>query len=155
MLCHEILCSSHQKWIRYAHSNMNAFYLYRGASGKKPTCQCRRHKRLGYRPWAETIPWRREYQHIAVFLPGKFHDQRRLTGYSPACSHGVAELDTTEHIAHITDIQYYNSFSCTTQWFNIILYLNLLQNKDYLLPLLYPFICWWTLRLLPCLSYCK
>ena len=71
--------------------------------------------RLGYRPWAETIPWRRECQHIAVFLPGKFHDQRHLTGYSPACSHWVAESDTTEHIAHITDIQYYNSFGCTTQ----------------------------------------
>ena len=122
---------------------------------KKPTFQCRRHKRLAYRPWAGKIPWRREWQHITVFLPGKFHKQRRLTGYSPACGHGVAESDTTEHTAHIADIQYYNSFSCTAQWFNIILYLNLLQNKGYLSPLLYPFICWWTLRLFPCLGYCK
>ena len=115
---------------------MNAFYLYSGSNGKKPTFQCRRHKRLGYRPWAGKIPWRREWQHITVFLPGKFHEQRCLTSYSPACSHGVAESDTTEHTAHIADIQYYNSFSCTTQWFNIILYLNLLQNKGYLSPLL-------------------
>ena len=26
-----------------------------GASGKEPTCQCRRHKRLGFDPWVRTI----------------------------------------------------------------------------------------------------
>ena len=29
------------------------------------------------------IPWRRKWQLIPVFLPGKFHGQRRLAGYSP------------------------------------------------------------------------
>ena len=29
------------------------------------------------------IPWRRKWQHISVFLPGKSHEQRRLAGYSP------------------------------------------------------------------------
>ena len=28
----------------------------RGASGKKPTCQCRRHKRGGFDPWVGKIP---------------------------------------------------------------------------------------------------
>ena len=30
-----------------------------GASGKEPTCQCRRHKRLRFHPWVGKIPWRR------------------------------------------------------------------------------------------------
>ena len=29
-----------------------------GASGKEPTCQCRRHKRRGYDSWVGKIPWR-------------------------------------------------------------------------------------------------
>ena len=29
------------------------------------------------------IPWRREWHPIAVFLPGEFHGQRSLAGYSP------------------------------------------------------------------------
>ena len=26
---------------------------------KKPTCQCRRHKRCGFDPWVRKIPWRK------------------------------------------------------------------------------------------------
>ena len=29
------------------------------------------------------IPWRREWLPTAVFLPGEFHGQRSLEGYSP------------------------------------------------------------------------
>ena len=29
------------------------------------------------------IPWRREWQPTLVFLPGEFHGQRSLMGYSP------------------------------------------------------------------------
>ena len=29
------------------------------------------------------IPWRRKWQPTPVFLPGKFHGQRSLAGYSP------------------------------------------------------------------------
>ena len=29
------------------------------------------------------IPWRRKWQHIPVFLPGKSHELRSLAGYSP------------------------------------------------------------------------
>ena len=31
-----------------------------GASGQEAACQCRRHKRHGFDPWVEKIPWRRE-----------------------------------------------------------------------------------------------
>jgi len=33
--------------------------------------------------WVGKIPWRREWLPIPVFLPGEFHGQRSLAGYSP------------------------------------------------------------------------
>ena len=68
-----------------------------GASGKEPTCQCRRHKSLGFDPWIEKIPWRREWQPTPVFSPGDFHGQSSLEGYSPW---GCTESDTTEATEH-------------------------------------------------------
>ena len=49
-------------------------------SGKELTCQCRRHR---FNPWVRTIPWRKKWQPTPVFLPGEFHGQRSLAGYSP------------------------------------------------------------------------
>ena len=40
-----------------------------GASGREPTCQCRRHKRCGFDPWVGKIPWRRAWQPTPVVLP--------------------------------------------------------------------------------------
>ena len=53
-----------------------------GTSGKEITCQCRRHKRLGFDPWVGKILWRRAWQPTLVFLPGESHRQRSLTGRS-------------------------------------------------------------------------
>ena len=53
--------------------------------------QCRRPM---FDPWLRKIPWRREWQPTPVLLPGEFHGQRRLAGYSPW---GCTELNTTEH----------------------------------------------------------
>ena len=47
-------------------------------NGKESACQCRRHKRCWFDPWVGKIPWRRKWQSILVFLPEKFHRQRRL-----------------------------------------------------------------------------
>ena len=44
-------------------------------------------------PWIGKIPWRREWLPSPEFLPGEFHGQRRLVGYSPW---GCKELNTTE-----------------------------------------------------------
>ena len=52
--------------------------------------QCRR---LGFDPWVGKIPWRRKWQPTPVFLPGEFHGQRSLVGYSPR---GCKESDMTE-----------------------------------------------------------
>ena len=65
--------------------------LPRWFSGKKSACQCRKCR---FDPWIRKIPWRRKWQPTPVFLPGKFHGQKNLVGYSPW---GCRELDTTEH----------------------------------------------------------
>ena len=40
-------------------------------------------QRPGFNPWVGKIPWRREWLPTPVFLPGEFHGQRSLMGYSP------------------------------------------------------------------------
>ena len=72
------------------------YRLPRRLSDKTPACQCWRHKRCWFNPWVRKIPWRREWQPTAVFLPGKSHGQRSLAGYSPW---GHKESDTTEQLS--------------------------------------------------------
>ena len=62
-----------------------------GASGKEPTCQCRRCKRPEFHLWVGKIPWSRKWQPASVSLPGKFHRQRSLVGCIPR---GCRESDT-------------------------------------------------------------
>ena len=66
-------------------------------SGKEPTCQCRRQKKLGFNLRVGKIPWRRAWQPTPVFFPGEFHGQRSLLGYSPW---GCKESDMTERLTH-------------------------------------------------------
>ena len=44
-------------------------------------------------PLVGKIPWRREWQSTPIFLPGEFHGQRKLVGYSPR---GHKESDRTQ-----------------------------------------------------------
>ena len=46
--------------------------------------------------WVREIPWRRKWQPVPAFLPGKFHGQRSLEGYNPW---GLRELDPTEWLS--------------------------------------------------------
>ena len=50
--------------------------------GKEYTCQCWRCKRHGFNPWVRKSPWSWQWQPTPVFLPGKFHGQKNLAGYS-------------------------------------------------------------------------
>ena len=70
-----------------AHNIMASRWL----SGKEPACQCWRLKRHRFHPWVRNSPWRRKWQPTPVSLPGKFHGQRNLVGYSPW---GLNESDT-------------------------------------------------------------
>ena len=54
-------------------------------------------KRPRFDPWVGKIPFRRAWQPTPVFLPGKFHRQRSLAGYS---TWGRRELDTVEQLTH-------------------------------------------------------
>ena len=63
---------------------------------KKSACQCRRGRRHRFDPWLGKISIRRKWQPTAEFLPGKFHGQRGLAGYSP---YGRKELDMTEQLS--------------------------------------------------------
>ena len=62
--------------------------------GKESTCQCRRCKKCGFNPWmwVGKTPWSRKWQLDPVFLPGKFHGQRRLVGYSPWVAKSQTQL---------------------------------------------------------------
>ena len=40
-------------------------------------------QRSGFNPWIGKIPWKREWLPNPLFLPGEFHGQRSLAGYSP------------------------------------------------------------------------
>ena len=69
-------------------------YLYTvWCSGNESTCQSRRCRWHGFDPWVGKIPWSRKWQPMPLFLPGKFHGQRRLAGCSLWC---CKELDITE-----------------------------------------------------------
>ena len=64
----------------------------------------------------------------------------------------------------MSDIIWYLSFSALVwsslgpsmllQWYYFVLFYGFMYCI-YVLNLLYPFLCWWTFRLLPCLGYCK
>ena len=68
-----------------------------GASGKESACQHRRCKRHGFNPWVGKTPWSSKWHPIPEFLPGRFHGQRSLAGYSP-----WAAKSQTEHSTHTT-----------------------------------------------------
>ena len=64
--------------------------------------------RHGFELWVKKILWRREWLPTPVFLPGKFHGQRSLVGYSPW---GHKELNMTENTHTHTYYHIYASSS--------------------------------------------
>ena len=65
-----------------------------GNGSKESACQCRRCNGWLFDLCVGKIPWRRKWWPTPVFLPGKFHEQRSLLGYSPR---GCKESDMIEH----------------------------------------------------------
>ena len=98
--------------------------LPRWLSGKESTYQCRRH---GFDPRVGKIPWRRKWQPTPEFLPGKFHEQRSLAGYS---LRGPKESDTTEQLSVYTysvllpkNLYFYSAFFSTLVFFTLLFYI--------------------------------
>ena len=61
--------------------------------GKNPLVNAGDARDVGSIPGSGKSPGEGNWQHFPVFLPGKFHGQRSLAGYSPW---GYKGLDTTE-----------------------------------------------------------
>ena len=81
----------------YFPSVITTLGLLRWCSGKESACQCRRHKRCGFVPWVRKIPCSRKWQPAPVFLPGKFHGQSSLEGYTVL--RVAQEVDVTKQLS--------------------------------------------------------
>ena len=68
-----------------------------GAVGKESGCQCRSYKRHKFDIWIREVSWNRKWQPAPVFLPGEFHGQRSLVGYSPWVVKSRTQLSTHTH----------------------------------------------------------
>ena len=73
-----------------------------GPSGKESACQYRKPKKHGLDPWVGKILWRRKWQPTPVFLPGKYHGQRSLEGYTPWAHR---DWDMTKQLSTISQVQ--------------------------------------------------
>ena len=70
----------------------------RWLSGEDLACQCRRRE---FRPWVRKISQRRKWEPTPVSLPGEFHGQRSLVGYSPrSCKRVRHDLATKQQQQH-------------------------------------------------------
>ena len=76
--------------VRHDWSDLAAVAAASCANDKESAFQCKRDKRCSFDPWVGRIPWKRKWQPTLLFLPGKFHGNRSLVGYSPW---GQKELD--------------------------------------------------------------
>ena len=65
------------------------------ASGKEPTCQCRKGKRCRFKTWVRKIPWRRAWESVLIFLPEESHGQRNLMVYSPQVTKSQTQPEAT------------------------------------------------------------
>ena len=81
---------------------------------KKICLQCRK---SGFNPWVGKIPCIREWQHTPVFLPGKFHGQRSLEGYS---SWSLKESDTTEQLTFSLNYRAHSKFTISPCHFSLL-----------------------------------
>ena len=68
-----------------------------GFPGGSDSKELARQWRPGFDPWVGKIPWRRKWQPVPAFFPGKCHGQRSLASCSPW---GHKESDTTERPNH-------------------------------------------------------
>ena len=92
--CHGFSFSIFLKFL--FHVGVEVIYgIPRWFCGKESTCQPRKPKRHRFVPCVRKMHWRRKWPPAPVFLPGKFHGQRSLAGYS---SWGHKDL-STEHRA--------------------------------------------------------
>ena len=103
--------------------------LYRD-DGKGSACSA---GSLDLDPWAEKFLRRRVWQPTPVFLPGEFHGQSSLAGYSPW---GHKESDMTEWLT-LSSVSTLSILSCAC-WLSVYLWRNVCL---YLLPIFDWIVC--------------
>ena len=73
-----------------------------GGSDCKESVNLPKYRRSRFNLWVGKIPWRKEWQLPLVLLPGKFHGQRSLVGYSPW---GCTQSDMTNTKVYFPDFK--------------------------------------------------
>ena len=81
------ICEIHSGW----------WFIPGGPSGQESICQSTRCKRHRFDPWVGKIHWKRKWQPTPIFLPGEFHQQRSLVGYSPWAAKSQTRLRDWGH----------------------------------------------------------
>ena len=66
-------------------------------SGRESACNA---GDLGSIPGSGRFPWKGAQQSTPVSLPGKFHGQKSLAGYSPHSCKELAMIEATEHTCY-------------------------------------------------------
>ena len=69
--------------------------------GKESAYQCRRHRRHGFHPWIEKIPWRRKATHSSILaweIPWTEEPGRLQSMWSPRVSQDWATGHTLMHV---------------------------------------------------------
>ena len=83
-------------------------------------------RRQGFILWVGEIPWRRKWQAIPVFWPGKAHRQRSLVRYSPW---GHKDSDTTDWLnTNDTDKGHHHNLCYVFYWQNINTWLFMVER---------------------------
>ena len=77
---------------------MHTRYFSDGSADKEFACNA------GFHLWVGTIPWRRKWQPIPVFLPEISHGQRSLAGYNPKGLREVGHGWVTKHDMNTTKV---------------------------------------------------
>ena len=90
-----------------------------GLASKQPTCQCRRRKRRGFKPWVRKVPWRRKWQYSCL---GNSMDREACMGCS---SWSCNELGMTKHTCTIKTkpiqlFKFFKGFSTYHLWKRLI-----------------------------------
>ena len=95
--CWAAVCGVTQSWTRlkrqsssrdptskkyFTHTSQGFLGLHKWYSDKESAYYCRKHKRCGFNPWVQKIPWRRKWQPTPKFA-WKISLTEGLMGYRP------------------------------------------------------------------------
>ena len=114
-------------WLKIANIMLKLTVFPSDSMVKNLPSNAGRCKRCRFDPWVETIPCSRKWQPTPIFLPGKYHEQRSLAGYSPW---GHKELDMTEQLSFTQNFL----FQCVSVILHFFLLLSYFLNWSYISP---------------------